>query len=137
MYNHFFVPLLVLCPFFAQFSAQMQQLRCCNESIFHYPSRCDEENPSFFTAEAVVYRRKNDAQRPLASNHKEPKFLVFESFPTHTFAWKWLGGYLLMLKQALLAFGTDAYLAMPPIQRLRRFLAFLHADGRQHRSHRL
>ena len=42
-----------------------------------------------------------------------------------------------MLKQALLALGMDPHQAMPPIQRLRRFLAFLHADGRQHRNHRL
>ena len=41
-----------------------------------------------------------------------------------------------MLKQALLAFGTDPHREMPPIQRLRRFLAFLHADGRQHRNDR-
>ena len=32
-----------------------------------------------------------------------------------------------MLKQVLLAFGTDPHRAMPPIQRLRRFLTFLHA----------
>ena len=42
-----------------------------------------------------------------------------------------------MLEQALLAFGMDPHRAMPPIQRLRRFLAFLHADSRQHRNHRL
>ena len=42
-----------------------------------------------------------------------------------------------MLKQALLAFGTDLHRAMPPIQPLRRFLAFLHADGHQNRNHRL
>ena len=42
-----------------------------------------------------------------------------------------------MLKQALLAFGTDPHRSMPPIQRLRMFLAFLHADGRQHQDHRL
>ena len=35
---------------------------------------------------------KNYAQRPLASNHKETKFLVFESFPTHAITWKWLAG---------------------------------------------
>ena len=50
-------------------------LCCCNESIFHRPSRCDGENPSFFAAEA-----------------------------------------------------------MPPIQRLRRFLAFLHVSGRRERK---
>ena len=111
-------------------------LGCCYKSIFHHPARCDEENPSFFAAEAVDHRRKNDAQLPLASNHKEPKFLVFESFPTHAIAWKWLGGSLLMLKQALLAFGTDPHREMPPTQRLRMFLDFFHADGRQHRNHR-
>ena len=42
-----------------------------------------------------------------------------------------------MLKQALLAFSMDPHRAMPPIQRLRRFLSFLHADGRQHRNHHL
>ena len=42
-----------------------------------------------------------------------------------------------MLKQALLAFGTDPHRAIPPIQRFRRLLAFLHAYGRQHRNHRL
>ena len=36
-----------------------------------------------------------------------------------------------MLKQVLLALVADPHRAMPPIQRLRRFLAFLHAVGRQ------
>ena len=67
-------------------------LGCCNESLFYHTSRCDEVNPSFFAVEEVVHWQKNDAQRPVASNHKEPKFLRFESFPTHTIAWKWLGG---------------------------------------------
>lgn len=42
----------------------------------------------FFATGAVIHRRKNDAQRPFASNPKEPKFLAFESFPTQAIAWK-------------------------------------------------
>ena len=49
---------------------------CCNESICYHPLRCDEETP-FLASEVVVYRRKNDGQRSLASKHKGPKFLVF------------------------------------------------------------
>ena len=99
-------------------------LGCCNEFIFHHPSRCDEKNPPFFATEAVFQRRKNDAQRPFASNYKEHKLLAFESFLTHA-------------RQALLTFGMDSYQAMAPIQRLLMFLSFLREDGRQHRNHRL
>lgn len=42
-------------------------------------------------AAAVVQGGINDAERLLASNYKEPKLLVFESFPAHAVAWKWLG----------------------------------------------
>ncbi|GJQ70669.1 hypothetical protein Trydic_g460, partial [Trypoxylus dichotomus] len=58
---------------------------------------------------------KNEAERPLASNQKKPKFLAFELFPTHAITQKWLGGQLLMLIKALVAFGIDPHRAMSPI----------------------
>lgn len=68
---------------------------------------------------------------------KNPSFL----FLNHTQRMEKLGngltGNSFLLKIALFVLGTDPLRAMPSIQRLRRFLAFLHTDGRQHQNHRL
>lgn len=50
-----------------------------------------------------------------ASQHKEPQFLVFESFSVHVITWKWLDWKLFVQRQALFAFGLNFSLAMPPI----------------------
>lgn len=43
-----------------------------------------KKTPLFFAAGTVVHRLKRDVYHPLTTNHKESKFLAFESFQMHT-----------------------------------------------------
>lgn len=86
----------------------------------------------FFLAGALVHMQINYAQCFLASNHEEPKVLVFESFSAHAPALNWLVEKLLMLQRAPFASGTDPHRAVQPTQRFWRTLTILHAKGRQH-----
>lgn len=75
-------------------------------SIIHHLERCDWTLFPFPDG-AFVYRQINDVERLSASNHKQSKFLIFESFQTHPIAWKWLCRQLIMLKQSPFAIDTN------------------------------
>lgn len=76
---------------------------------FSSPVATGCKNRFCFAAGAFAHMPINDAQCRLPVNHKEPSSLAFEPFPTLAFYNKGLVREHPVLKQALLAFGTDPH----------------------------